>query len=265
MTSIIRSYFAARKQPTLKLFSWNVWCGGGERIGSHIEVIKRHQPDIVALQEMKLSREQTYRAKLREAGYNYITSSFEQIKNVEFKGERGYGNLIASKLPFENLNLEHIPLPQPERVLAVQVIWRDKPIDVWNLHVPFTLKHSMEGTLNGMFRYLATADTDKHILCGDFNAPANRIFNNATIEGTPKIRQLQQFDMIDAFAKHRKIWSDNTTWVNTRKGKITNHQIDYIFASRALNPVSCRYLHDLRRQRLSDHSAIEAVFQPRPG
>jgi endonuclease/exonuclease/phosphatase family metal-dependent hydrolase len=262
MTSIIRSYFAARKQPKLKLLSWNIYCGGGERISKHVEAIISRQPQVIALQEMTLNSAPKYSVKLKEAGYRYITSSFEVVKNVEFKGKQGYGNLIASQFPIEIIDLEHLGLPQPERVLAVQLKWHGIALDVWNLHVPFTIKGSMAGTLNGMFRYLATADTNKHILCGDFNAPVKYVFNGAGIEGTTKTRELQHFDMIDAFEKHRKFWSDDTTWVNTRQGKTSNFQIDYIFASRMLNSISCKYLHKLREQRLSDHSAIEAVFQP---
>ena len=38
-------------------------------------------------------------------------------------------------------------------------------------------------------------------------------------------------------------------------------RFDHIFASKSLNPAECRYLHEVRRKGLSDHSAMMMVFE----
>jgi exodeoxyribonuclease III len=46
-----------------------------------------------------------------------------------------------------------------------------------------------------------------------------------------------------------------------RKGQIRWRRFDHIFASDRLKTISCEYLTTWREEGLSDHAAIEAVFE----
>jgi endonuclease/exonuclease/phosphatase family metal-dependent hydrolase len=54
---------------------------------------------------------------------------------------------------------------------------------------------------------------------------------------------------------------DACSWVMRRKGQIRWRRFDHIFASDRLQTISCEYLTAWREARLSDHAAIEAVFE----
>ena len=68
------------------------------------------------------------------------------------------------------------------------------------------------------------------------------------------------FDMVDV---HRECngFTGEGSWF-PRGDTDTPRRFDHVFASRALNPTGCEFIHEWRTAtpRLSDHSAIEAVF-----
>ena len=55
--------------------------------------------------------------------------------------------------------------------------------------------------------------------------------------------------------------TNDFSWILPRKGRvIAKRRFDHIFVSKKLNPKQCHYLHSLRENELSDHSAIEGIF-----
>ena len=54
---------------------------------------------------------------------------------------------------------------------------------------------------------------------------------------------------------------DACSWVVRRKDLIRPRRFDHIFASDRLKTISCEYLMAWREEGLSDHAAIEAVFE----
>ena len=51
--------------------------------------------------------------------------------------------------------------------------------------------------------------------------------------------------------------------MHTRARRKAAHRLDHVLASAGLGPVACDYVHGWREAGLSDHSAIEATFEPR--
>lgn len=77
------------------------------------------------------------------------------------------------------------------------------------------------------------------------------------------IEGLAEFDLADVFRSLYGYEVQEFSWYFRRKGEtISKRRFDHIFASRKLNPVKCCYVHALREQGLSDHSAIEVCFEP---
>ncbi len=50
--------------------------------------------------------------------------------------------------------------------------------------------------------------------------------------------------------------------MHTRARRKAAHRLDHILASNGLGLVACDYVHEWRQAGLSDHSAIEAWFEP---
>jgi len=54
---------------------------------------------------------------------------------------------------------------------------------------------------------------------------------------------------------------DACSWVVRRKGLVRRRRFDHVFASEWLKATSCEYVTAWREAGLSDHAAIEAVFE----
>ena len=113
------------------------------------------------------------------------------------------------------------------------------------------------------------------ILCGDLNTPGAE-HDDGTVEFWGRtspahserwdkaersvVLGLGEHDLPDVYRALNGYTATDFSWFARRAGKSWGRRYDHIFASRRLKPIACRYLHAWRKQRLSDHSAIEADF-----
>lgn len=74
--------------------------------------------------------------------------------------------------------------------------------------------------------------------------------------------RLAAHDLGDVFRRLHGYGVSEFSWRLKRHGEFTDRRFDHVFASAALNPVACRYLHAWRESGLSDHSSLEVVFAP---
>ena len=72
---------------------------------------------------------------------------------------------------------------------------------------------------------------------------------------------LQVFGLRDAFRSLPGYEVDACSWVMRQKDHIRRRRFDHIFASDRLTTISCEYVTAWREDGLSDHAAIEAVFE----
>ncbi|TKD70796.1 endonuclease/exonuclease/phosphatase family protein [Pseudalkalibacillus hwajinpoensis] len=270
----------------LKLFSWNVRQGGGKRIEKQLNLMSELQPDLVALQEMTTKNIDQYTQALNEIGLHHIIDTFTLSNDPStLSGPRKNGLLIASKWSLEILN--DFVIPWEERVLGVKV---DSPfghIELYNSHVP---PGSSNGwvkidTFKGIFNKLAR-DSDNHrILCGDFNSPqlemkdgeiitwGQTLHTDGSWRTTNKsiewdagersvLEHLSDYDLEDVYRSLYGFAKSDYSFILKRKDKVFPRRFDHCFASERLKPLSFKYLHTYREQKLSDHSPIIVIFQP---
>jgi endonuclease/exonuclease/phosphatase family metal-dependent hydrolase len=161
---------------------------------------------------------------------------------------------------------------------------------VHNAHVP-------PGSSNGWLKIavlrkiharLANLSDTPRILCGDFNTPQTELRDGQVITWGQRLRAsgawepaqrfrggsgeewdaaeravligLSHFDLEDSFRFLHGYTREEHSWYSGAWGKQIGRRFDHIFASRCLRVRRCEYLHDVRTDRLSDHSAIEADF-----
>ena len=263
----------------MRLISWNV----ANRVAclkDQARELDKLRPDIVALQEITPSTVDKWRKELTQIGLAYIRD------NVGYRsGRRRYGEIIASHWPLHVLSA--FSITWPERVLSVKVSTDlYGAITVHTVHVPCGSSKPPEikiKVLKGLYNQLAYHVKGHRILCGDFNTPQAETFAGKVITWGQKekngkfvtvdpwwdkgergvLEGLKEYDLSDVYRDLYGCEVKDFSWVLRRKGQIiARRRFDHVYASDALNPVECQYVHSLREKRLSDHSAILAVFQP---
>jgi exonuclease III len=261
---------------SFKLISWNILAGGGKRIAAQTAALVELQPDVIALQEVNINTAPNFATQLAAHGYPYTLHSFQNGANRELHragGARRYGVLIAGKTPLELVTLTPLELPWAERALAAYVTGAWGKLEIFNVYVPIgsTPNSHKPGTLEIIYDYFSRASEHLRLLCGDFNTPKAESTDGKVTPFAPKVRATPELNIMTGLAQHglpdvfRRLHGygvNEHSWVCKNRGRQFGYRLDHIFASPALNPVSCRYIHALREQRLSDHSPIEAIFAP---
>jgi exonuclease III len=198
-----------------------------------------------------------------------------------------YGELIASKWPLITSPV-HFEVPWPEKVLSCYLIgpWGD--IQVHTAHVPKGKNNDVRKiqTLEGIYKGLAIKSRYPRIFCGDLGTPQEETADGVVVTWGQKLKRsgeitlqpywgqkwdtrernilegLGQFDLTDAYRTVNGNGRRDLSFFEVEDGRRSGRRYDHVFASSSLNPVECRYLQFLRERRLSDHSPIEAVFDP---
>jgi len=125
---------------------------------------------------------------------------------------------------------------------------------------------------------LARPSERARILCGDLNTPQRETQEGEVItfaENHPQwlerwdaaersvVEGLAEWGMVDVFRLLHGYERQDVSWVfHTRAARRAGFRLDHVIASPELNPVWCDYQHGWREGGLSDHSAIEAIFEP---
>ena len=77
------------------------------------------------------------------------------------------------------------------------------------------------------------------------------------------IEGLRDWDLADCFRSLHGYERQDVSWVmHTRSRRKAAFRLDHVLASASLNVIRCDYIHEWREAGLSDHSAMEAAFEP---
>jgi exonuclease III len=255
----------------LRLISWNV-AGRSVKLGEQAAALARQEPEIVCLQEVRATSVGRWREALAAIGLDHAADS------SEFIGERRFFNLSASRWPLTELPA--VGAPQPERVLSLVAESPHGRLELHNVHVPPAQSNGLVKveTCEALFARLARPSERHRVLCGDFNTPkletaegelitfaANHPEHLARWDAAERslLEGLAEWDLRDCFRLLNGYDRQDVSWVfHTRARRKAGHRLDHVLASRSLRPVYCDYQHGWREAGLSDHSAIEAVFEP---
>ena len=238
------------------------------------EGVARRESDIVCLQEVRASTAPRWRRALERSGLEHVYDS------GDVASPRRLFNLTASR--WELRPLLGILAPQPERVLGLATAspWGD--LEVWNAHIPPAPSNGSvkAETCELLFAALARPSARHRILCGDLNTPRyesvdGEVETFASSHPGEEERWdaaersllvgLEDWDLSDVFRALNGYGRRDLSWVlHTRARRKHAHRLDHILASRSLRAGYCDYIHEWREAGLSDHSAMEAIFDPRP-
>ncbi len=283
----------------MKLISLNVNGANRQRALQQVKALAAYGPDLVALQEVAVGRVGDYRSALQDAGWEHSQDSMGAGQGRA--GLRSAGVLVASRWECAPLaDATRFSLPWPERLLAVLVDTPWGPLELHSVYIPADYKHKPAvairiATLRALYGGLATTSDRPRIVCGDFNMPQRETPDGHVItfgqtirkDGRLRIRDraldeaerlllpgLAAFGLVDVYRTLHGYAHEAFSWY-TSGPDATGFRPDHVLASPSLRPVTCRYLHDFRAvrpdavgglgfRRLSDHAALEVVFDPAP-
>ena len=270
----------------MKLISWNL-AGRVRYADAQGAFLAHRNPDIVALQEVTKRTLPILLKLLADQGLNNTINSFALVRDLfSLKGPRRYGEIIATRWPIRRFKKQAFDAPWPERVLSAVITSPFGNLELHNTHIPIGSKHEWTkiGTLEAIYDGLAINSKQLRILCGDFNTPQEEKSDGRIItwgqrengkgeivfragrgarwdRGERRIlSDLAKFNLPNVFRSINGYKVKQFSWISRKQGR----RYDHMFASIQLNPVECKYLHGPRERGLSDHSPIEACFEPKP-
>jgi len=201
------------------------------------------------------------------------------LDSGEFRSKRLF-NLTASRWPLTPTAA--VAGPQPERILSLIVETPHGLLDLHNAHIPPAPSNGLikVETLEALHERLARPSDRHRILCGDLNTPRLETAEGEVITFADNHPQwlerwdaaersvlcgLAEWDLRDCFRLLHGYERQDASWVlHTRARRKAAHRLDHVLASASLHPAWCDYEHGWREAGLSDHSAIEAIFEPEP-
>jgi exonuclease III len=257
------------------VLTWNV-AGRVRTVEAQAEALADQPADVIALQEVRLSSLDLWRAALERLGLPYVVTSLDRHDpSLPLGPDRRLGVLIAGR---SQVSVVPGPagLPWPERVLCA----RTSAGEVLNLHAPLSNKPGevKVRTLEAVFSYLAGASDGPRVVVGDFNTPQyeSREGEVQTFARTRSgrirpdygerhdaaelamVTGLLEHGYVDAFRVLHGYSRRDRSWVYPN-GKM-GWRLDHILV-RGLRVEACDYRHDWRERRLSDHAAMWAALR----
>ncbi len=270
------------------LLTWNL-NSRVKDINEQLNRISGHNADVLAFQEVTKGSKDLLKENLQSRGYEYVLDSFSLSKEPdELTGKRKYGQIIASKYELRARDPELFDVPWKERILSADIITQKGKIELHTTHIPPGATNGWKKIemFEGIFKKLNVRTKKLRILCGDFNSPqaelkdgtlitwAQRLKNNGNVvnvnfkksrgsrwdDGERNvIEKLKYNNLTDVYRKVHGYNKQDYSW-HVNHGNKAGRRFDHIFASAELNPRLCFYDHEVRSSRLSDHSALVALF-----
>ena len=252
------------------VLSWNVAGRVAAQEKQILFLAKRHF-DVLCIQEVTPSTRPRWEEALTGHGLHVAVSEFPELP----RGPRRFAVLIASCEPLEPL--PPIDLPWPERHLAVRTRVDGREVEVHTVHAPLSNKLELVKvrTLEALYEVLTSPGDVPRILAGDLNTPryesregevtsfartANGLLRPelgerhdraelGLIVGLPALGWSDAFRALHGYERRDRSWS--------LRGRF-GYRLDHVLVSPPLRPNACEYLHHVREDGLSDHSAVWA-------
>jgi len=179
----------------MRLLTWNIRHGGGDRTSDIAHVLVQKTPDVIALNEFRIPRGQRLRNILRHNGWEHqaITSAADKMNGV----------LVAARMPFETATDEAVPELCRNRWLEAS--FRDANIKILAVHIPTfsNADHHKEQFWQAILERAARLqETSTHaVVVGDLNTGKHRVDETgATLRCADCFEQMERAGWVDAMA-----------------------------------------------------------------
>lgn len=276
----------------LRLISWNL-AGRVEKAADQLAAIRAPAPDVVALQEVTKSSWQRLEPILTADGWS-VVETVRTIPPSAAAGKRGprrYGLVIAVASPSQVKQVKSDgDAAWPERILTADACVRDTRLRVVTAHIPpgssngWTKVEMLEALARKLEHHRGRAT----VFVGDLNAPQLELLGDPariitwaqriTTGGETMMRPSRGNRWDDAERRlterlgelgYRDVYRelhpalpdlDGYSWCARSKNGPVKRRFDHVFATTSIRALECGYVSSVRDRNLSDHCALEAVF-----
>jgi exodeoxyribonuclease-3 len=234
----------------VRVLAWNFLHGGGKRIPALAGAVLAHEPDVCVMAESRAGGWQRFAELLAPHGYTHVVATRAAA------GKNGV--LVAARTPFD-------VLPAPPGAMYDQRWLRlhvpQHRLTLLACHVPPKISIGVDAKRafwNTLLEHAAAALDGSEMIVGDLNTGAPyRDEHRATLYCAEEFTQLEALGWIDAWRHFHGPTKKEWSWVYPRR-RSYGYRLDHAFVTPALagRLAGCRYSHDEREARISDHSIL---------
>jgi exodeoxyribonuclease-3 len=246
---------AAKRQEsgsdTTRCLNWNIRNPSLQRAMKQMNWLERNNFDVVILTEVKLSQGCAYiKDRLASLGY---TTVFPRPENGD------YGVILAVKKGFKEIPKISIDF-LPYRVAFAVCNFSGNDVLIAGTYIPIWKNEKKKIFLKSFGKLISNEDLKKKfgnwIILGDMN-----ILEPNHIPSHPLYKEYEFFyesfgkqNFVDAFRFFHPSKNEYSWFSRENNG----YRFDHIFVSEKMSKIlnDCFYIHDVRLQKLSDHSAM---------
>ncbi len=235
----------------VRLLSWNILAGGGSRCGAILEVLRRYDADIIALQETMPGRATDLCHVLGRAGYTHGLSAP--------RAGADRGQCLLSRIP-----LARVTGPRPGQARIHPRGWLEVELVGCGLRIAAVYGPAAGPSIPAFWgtaaAWLARRATRPFLMLGDFNAGASLVdAEDYRFKGGEAFAELAGIGLVDLWRREHGERREHTWFSHagvTRAAR--GFRIDHAFASPSVaeRVTSCRYDHQVRERGWSDHSLL---------
>lgn len=237
------------------VFCWNIANPSVKRAEKQTDWLSKRDEDIFVLTETKNSKGCTFIE-------DYFKKNNYSVIFIKPEGKE-YGSMIVSKHKLEPMDFYNIGGSLKSRVVSVKVFLNNRFMEIIGTYIPSRdkspdkIQRKKKFIENLVKSFQLYNNYSRRIFCGDFNilepnhTPHYPFFENWEYDF---YEFLIDYGLFDSF-RYLNPKKQDYSWVG-RTGD--GYRYDHCFVTKdlLLSIKECYYLHDPRRERLSDHSAI---------
>ena len=269
------------KSTPIQVVTWNVHFQGARILDA-----LNGQPDVLTLQEVTFDQRSEFKERLGVMGLECCPDSQRHT------GGKRYGNLIASRWKIDPVKPRYSreKPPWPELLVQASVSVNGRAFFVISVHIPNGSGYGWKkiDTFNALKDAVREAKGKACIVTGDFNEPRYMLQNGRIVTWGQEWDARQGHFVCWPPWKDRsgilgsgKKWDSAVRWLFEKQNghrlqhaywqvhgygalavsHVTRGQarwFDHIFVSPDFRVEQCKYLHELRLERYSDHSPLSA-------
>jgi len=248
---------------TLRIMTYNICEGGGDRLDHIAAIVKRQRPHAVAL--LEANSRALVEALARDLGMALVYGEANCPASVAW----------LTSLPIRRTYNHRLPA-LAKTLLELEAAWDARVVRLFATHLASRHDepaHSRLEEMQAILGVLSAAGTVPHLLVGDLNSvhpddspgtpPPDVVKRGEALAGAPRpvIRRLLQAGYVDCYrARHPRTpgytYPAQAPWL----------RLDYVFASPPMARYlrGCTVLTEAVAAEASDHVAVRAEFQPWP-
>ncbi|MBS1715882.1 MAG: endonuclease/exonuclease/phosphatase family protein [Armatimonadetes bacterium] len=238
----------------MKLAAWNIRAGGGRRSAEIARVLIEEAPDVIVLTEYRAAPGRELRTLLAPLGHH------KDACGAVAEGVRTTGLNCVCVLSAGELRPVAVPATPTSSHRWVAVEHCDADMTLLAVHVPNqTEVWNKREFWDCVLSFAEARADDRALIVGDLNTALDEDCQGDPIREAVFLKHLIATGWTDAWRACNPETSEYSWFSHRQNG----FRLDHCYVSPALahDVTTCRFRHDVRTERISDHSLLTVEFR----